>query len=285
MRTLLSVASATFTLLAFSAFASAQGADEGGHFDFEAYLEEAHSWGDVTVTAGPDFLELDWDGLEMGPSAARDARYFADGILDGEEDGQVDEDEADQFLFGLGAVLEHSVPKVLNRHELSGIVLIDQAEASDADVTRTEADGLVGPVDSDEGIVAGFTIVIEFPNIDDDKDIHTVRVDLGDYFIPSGHEDDADDFAGDFSLTFQGADGWSIDEDSIQPGCAADNYEDGAIVFTGDDIDCFTGHDGILLAFAITGQGDESHALPGFEAALLAGVLGGAWVLARRRSH
>lgn len=280
------VALATASVLSFSGLAAAQEEEEqssGRAWDFEAYLEESHSWGHITVSAGPNFLRLNWDDVELGPEASADIRELADGAFSNEKDGLVSEEEKEQFLEAISSLFENQFARVANHHSVSGIVLIDNAEASEAEVTRVAADGLEGPVDQDGGITAAFTIWINFPNIDESKDVHTVRIDLGPRFIREGHEDEAGEFAGDLTLTFSGSDGWSIDAASIQPECAGDNYEGGHIVLTSDDIDCFTGRSGVLLAYAITGEGEaKDHFLPGFELGLL-GLAAALGIVLRRR--
>lgn len=275
-------------LLALVAFAMPAAAEEEAASDeqrwnFEAYLQEAHSWGQITVSVGPDSVEFVWSGLTLGEQASADLRELADGALSGEKDGEVDETELDDFTFALSALFESQFGKVANHRAFSGFLLIDQAEAQDVKVTNVGAEHLAGSVDQTDPIVVEVALAIDFPNIDDYKDVHTVRFDLGSHFIEEGHEEEAQRLAGDLTLAIQGAEGWTIDAASVQPACAAESLEEGALVFSGEDVSCFTGRDGVLLTFAINGEGKrEASFLPGLELLGLAAALGVGLVLRRR---
>jgi hypothetical protein len=284
MRNLLVLGLAAVVLTGFALPATAQEAesDESPQWNFEAYLDEAHSWGDLAVKVGPDSVDLSWTGLTLGDQASSDLRQLADGALSGEKDGQVDETELDDFTFGLTALFESQFGKYANNHAFSGFVLIDQAEAQKVEVTHVAAENLAGDVEQAGSVIVGVAINIAFPNVDDHKDVHTVRFDLGPYFIQQSHDEEAESLAGDLTLAVQGADGWSIDAESIQPACAAESFSEGRMVFAGDDVDCFTGHDGVLLSFAINGQGTrDSNFLPGFELVALVAALGAALFVRR----
>jgi hypothetical protein len=285
MKKLLALGLAVVALVGFALPATAQeDGDDSPGWNFEAYLKEAHSWGALTAHVGPDSVALTWSGLTLGDEASSDLRHLADGALSGEKDGNVDAKELDDFTFGLTALFESQFGKYANQHAFSGFLLIDQAEAQKVEVEHVEAEGLEGSVDQAGPITVEVALDIAFPNVDDHKDVHTVRFDLGPYFLQESHNDDAESLAGDLTLTIAGADGWTIDAQSIQPTCAAESLEDGQLVFAGDDVDCFTGHDGVLLSFAINGHGTrDSSFLPGFEGLFAALALVGVLVLRRRQ--
>jgi len=284
MRNVLVLGLVAITLVGMALPATAQDetADDEPR-NFETYLSEAHSWGSLGIHVGPDFVAIDWSGITLGENASSDLRHLADGAISGDKDGQVDESELDDFTFGLSAIFQNTFGKFANNHAFSGFVLIDQAEAQGVEVTGVDADGLTGDVDQGGLVTVGIQLRIAFPNVDDYRDVHTVRFDLGSYFIQEGNEEEADRLAGDLTLTVDGADGWTIDGASVNPQCAADSFQDGRLVFEGDDVACFTGHDGVLLSFAINGDGQrEKNFLPGFEAAFVALALVGVVALRRR---
>lgn len=273
--------------MAFVAFMAAPAAAKEPA-SFESYLNEPHAMGTLAVSAGPDYIKLAWNGLTLGDQASHDIRELADGALSGEKDGRVDSKELNDALFALRALFESNFNKAANHHDLSGVVLIDRAEAQKVEVTKLTTKGLEGDVDQAAPVEVTLEILVSFPNVDDGKDVHTVRVDLGRYFLsPKEKDEDGDGHADaasparDLTLTVGGAPGWTLDSASVQPACAAEDIRDGRMVFHGDDVDCFTGHDGVLLSFAITGKGTGKNFLPGFGLAPL--VAGAALVLARRR--
>lgn len=285
MRKGVAVIAVAFAMAAFSAsLASGQGDDQPG-WDFEAYLAEAYGAGALTVSVGPDHVGVDWSDIEFGAQASRDVRDLADGALGGEPDGVVTAQEAEDFQIALRVLLEREFGKFANHRAFSGIVLIDQAEAQDVEITGLQASGLAGDVEGDETIKLSWQAVVAFPNVDKGNDLHVVRVDLGSYSIQQGHEDEVEDATKDLEVTITGAPGWAIDAASVEPTCAQDTFDGESLVFVGQDVDCFTGRSGVLLAFAITGNGeDDPNFLPGFEVAGLVAALGvGMSVLRRRR--
>ena len=285
MKTPVALGIALVAIVGWAAPATAEADSSGPNWDFERYMQEAHGLGDLKITVGPDSMVLDWAGIELGQEASEDLRIVADGALSGEKDGRVDRKEADDLTFALTALLENAFGKYANNHRFSGLVLIDDSEAQSAQVTHLEVQDLVGPVDQPAPLTASFTVGIPFPNVDEAKDVHAVRLDMGPYYIREGDDDQGARFAGDLTLTIAAADGWTLDQESVQPGCAADQYEDGTLVFAGDDVSCFTGHPGLLLSFAITGHGQSHRSfLPGFELPLLVAALALVGVLARRRN-
>jgi hypothetical protein len=269
-------------LLVLTPAMAAADEDEGKRpWSFQAYLDEAHSWGDITVAVGPDFMTITWDGIILGEQASRDLRGLIDGALSNEKDGEVDATELNDFTFALRMLGQSEFNKIVSHRAVSGVVLIDQAEAHSATVQKVSTQGLEGPVDQEQLATLGFVVDITFPNVDSHKDLHTVRIDLGNHFIRSDHDEEAARLAGDLSLTITGANGWTIDPASIQPACASEQYADNKMTFEGDDVGCFTGRSGLLLTFAITGKGKrDASFLPGFEAVI---VLAAAVLLARRR--
>lgn len=261
--------------------ASTPAAADSRSWNLDRYLSEPHSWGTITINTGPDVLTLDWSGLVLGDQASKDLRGVADGALSGKKDGTVDAKERDDVTFALKAFFESSFAKAANNHAFSGLVLIDQAEAQKVTVTSLTADGLTGPVDGDTPVAVTVGLKIDFPNIDDHKDVHTVKVDLGDAFVDGGHDDQAAKLVGDLTLRVGTVPDWTLDRASVQPACAADRFDNGVLVFHGDDVPCFTGTSGVLLTFAIDGHGRSSNVLPGVGLAAVVAAL--ALALVRRR--
>ena len=252
----------------------------------EQYLREAESWGDITFTVGPNSILVSWAGIEMGPNASRAIREAADGVLsEDEKDGQVSEEEADQFEFGLSGMFEGEFGKWVNQRDYSGIVLIDNAQADEVSVDNLDTQGLVGAVDQEGGITASLDVTVSFPNLEDGEDIHTVSFDMGKYYFKDVDDEHVASFLGDSTVIVGPAQDWSLDTESVQPDCAAENVDEGQMVFAGEDIGCFTGHSGVIISFAITGEGAEREKsfLPGFElVGLLSALLSGLVVIRRR---
>lgn len=251
----------------------------------EQYLKEAESWGDITFTVGPDSIIVSWAGIEMGPNASLKIRQVAAALDDEGDNDTVSEDEAEQFTLALATLFEGEFGKWVNQRDYSGIVIIDEAQADEVTVDNLVAEGLVGPVDQEGGITASLDVTVAFPNLDEDADQHTVSFDMGKYYFKDADEEQVAAFLGDSTVVVASADAWDVDPESIQPDCAAENLEGGQMVFAGDDIGCFTGRSGVILSFAITGQGTEREKsfLPGFELLGLLSALVVGLVTIRRR--
>lgn len=246
---------------------------ESGGWSFQAFMDEAHSLGTVTITVGPDSMRLDWDGLQLGEQASSAVRSLADGAMSDEADGTVTDAEASDFLVALQVLAEREFRKIANHHDFGGFVLIDQAEAGELNVDLFEADGLAGDVDEGGPITVTMGLAVEFPNLDKGKDIHTVTIDLGDTYLHESEDGSAATMVGDLTLVVQPVADWTMDLSSVAPDCAFESYQEGKLVFTGDDAQCFTERSGILLSFAITGEGvDDPNFLPGW--GLVAAVSG-----------
>jgi hypothetical protein len=280
-------------MVALSASAAAQeeseepaaSEDEEGapEWSFESIFDGSNSWGDLTFNFAADAVEVDWSGITLNADASRAARAVADGAMSGEKDGVVSDDEFDSFKSALQALLENEFGKWANNHAFSGFVLIDQAEAQEAEVSKLDATGMTGPVDAETPVTASFAIRVGFPNVDDYKDIHTVRVDFGDYYLTQPSEGDTERFAGDLTLTLTGMDDWTLDPASVHPECASAGYADGKLVYEGEDASCFTGKSGVVLVFAITGEGKQSsNFLPSLQLLGAISALGAAVALRRR---
>lgn len=251
---------------------------------FQEVQRDLKDFGDVTVTAGPRSLTVTWQGIEIGPGVSNWLREKVDG-LDGEEaDGNVSEGEAELAKDYVRMFLQREFSIYSGDSRYSGYLLIDYANPKGADVTQLDVTGLVGPVESEDGIGLGFQTAIGFATRS--AEVHTVKLDMGRYYFREVNESKAAEVVGDTTLTVKAGPGWAIVADDIQPECARDVYDEetGAMVFTAEAINCFTGHSGVLLAFSISGRDDEgSSSIPGFELTLLpVALLGAAWTLRRR---
>lgn len=275
------------TLIALTGTASAQedsGSDEGSkRWSFETYLAEAHSFGQANIDVGPSSISVDWQDITLGEEASQDLRSVVDGMFDSEsKDGVVSDDEYEDFANAFRLLIESQFGNFAAEDDYAGLVRIDQSSPESAEVTLFEAEGLTGAVDQSGQIVADVGLLINFEATDSDETLHTVKLDMGPYYFKEGKEDKARDVAGDFVLTVGPAADWNIDPESIQPDCVAQNYQDGELVFTGEDVSCFTGpSDGPLLAFAI--ETEPSHFLPGPGGALFALALASMAIVLRRR--
>lgn len=259
-------------------------AAEDGERSAERYLKDAHSWGEMLFTVGPNFIDLDWNGVSLGPNASTDLRGFADGTFSGEKDGVVDAEEVEDLQRALIGLFEIEFGKYANHHQYSGYVLIDEAEPQGVEVTALDVEGLEGPTNQTGPVTISLSLHVSFPNVDEGKDVHTVKIDLGKRYFPTDESGQARVLAGDLTVTVQAKPNWSIDPASVQPECAADAYLNGYLYFSGDDIDCFTGHSGLLLLFSITGQGEGGNSLPGFEFGLIFVAVGLVGAALRRRA-
>lgn len=268
-------------LLAAAPAATAQSSAPG----FEDVQRDLKDFGDVTVSAGPRSLTVTWEGIEIGPGVSNWVRGMADGADGTEKDGNVSEEEAEVAKQYVVTFLEREFRIYKSDSRLSGYLVIDYSNPEGAQVTSLEVTGLVGPVESEDGMGLSFQAVIGFATRS--ADVHTVKLNMGRYYFHAVNESKAAEVIGDSTLTIKGATGWSIVEDDIQPECAHDAYdaESGAMVFTAEDINCFTGRSGVLIAFSIAGTDDQgSSSIPGFELALLPlAFLGAAWALRRRQ--
>lgn len=258
--------------------------DAAGTGPFEAYLSEAHSWGELTFTVGPDRILVDWKGITLGPEASRALRELADGFFDEEDDGVVDRSERDDLVFAVSSMFRHAFAGLAEAPPEDVGLFIDDVPPGQLAVSYVTTDGLVGPVDRDDPIVVSAGLRIGFPDVDDGRSRHSVRLDMGPFYFERGFEDEARRVAGDLTLVVGAQKHWSFDADTIRPDCVAQAHRDGRIVLSGADVACFTGHDGVLLAFDVVGRPLPFHYLPGFDALVVAvGVVMGAALAARRR--
>jgi hypothetical protein len=255
--------------------------DGGGGPSMEGMMEEVQSLGDLTVTVASKEVTFDWSGIEVGPNMSAWIRKMVDDIGNG--DGFVNASEMEYGEAVLKLFVRQEINSIITDVGASGYFLIDTNNAQAADVTSLMTDGLVGEVNGTQPITLDFTASLGFATRS--KDVHTVRLDMGKYYFVPIDNESASAFAGDFTLTVVGGDGWAIDGDSVQPQCAADAWDEstGSLTFNAEDVECFTGHTGLLLAFSISGGNDGGFA-PGLGLPLLILGLIGAVAVARRRN-
>jgi hypothetical protein len=201
----------------------------------------------------------------------------------GDADGNITTEELDAGENLLRVLVQNEFEKYAHQQSASGLLMIDETGPKAAEVTSLVTDGVLGPVASDESITLHFDVRVGFPTFD--SDVHTVRLDMGPYYFRSVNESTAAAVAGDFTVTVVGIDGWTIDGSSIQPGCASENWDEASqsVVYGAQDVNCFTGRSGLIMAFSVTGQESSGSALPGFGMPLLVLGLVGAGVVLRRR--
>lgn len=247
---------------------------------FQSLQEGVNSLGAMEISVGSKAVSVSWQGIEIGANLSAWIREKVSD-LDGEGDpANVSEQEAEDARVLLTHYVQQEFDIYAHDDRFNDYLLIDQSSPSGAEVTSLVASGLEGPVAQEQGISLSFAAAVGFATRS--ADVHTVKLDMGRYYFRAVDEEKAADLVGDFSITVKGSDGWSIDPSSIQPECVADNFVDGAMVFTAEDVNCFTGRSGVLVGFSITG-GEDGAMLPGFEALGLLVALVGAGVLARRR--
>lgn len=275
------------TLLATTALAlllvpAASAQDDGGYEPtMESMISEVEDLGQLTVSVESKAITFDWSGLVFGPNMSSWARSTFDDTF-GDADGYVSVEEMENGEELLRTLVKSEMNSLTSDTRASGYFVIDTKNPQATEVTSLTTEGLVGPVDSNESIQLDFQAVVAFAT--DSKDVHSVKLDMGQYYFRSMNESAAEQFAGDFTLTILGAGGWSIDADSVQPTCAADAFDDGSIVLNASHVNCFTGpNDGLLLGFTISGGDDGGLPIPGFEAPLIALALVGGMLLLRRR--
>ncbi|MGH2669025.1 MAG: hypothetical protein ACRDH5_07920 [bacterium] len=278
----------TLTILAFGLFlvslsATAAAQDEPTESaapqpGFQDLQREVQSVGDIEVSVGSKSIVISWQGITLGANVSTWLRDKVDGLA--EEDGNVTQEEADSAELLLREFIQKEFRQYAHDERLNGYLLIDQSNPSGAVVNNLVAEGIEGPVVSAEGIRLSFVTTIAFETRS--ADVHTVKLDMGRYYFRAVDTAKAQDLVGDFTLTVQGASGWAIDPATVQPGCAAEKLADGKMVFTVDDVNCFTGRSGVLMSFSITGK-DDTSSVPGFGGAFLAlGLLVAAVALRRR---
>jgi hypothetical protein len=257
--------------------AAAQGENPG----FQDVQEDVKDLGNIELIVGSKALTVSWQGIEIGGNLSKWLREKVDGLDGNDPDGNVSEEEAEAAELLLRQYVQNEFDIYAHDDRFNDYLLIDQSSPTGAKVSQIAASGIEGPVDSDEGIVLSFATVIGFATRN--ADVHTVKLDMGRYYFRSVDESKAASMVGDFTITVKGAQGWTISD--VQPDCAADNLEEGALIFTSEDLDCFTERTGVLLGFTITGSdGDSAFTLPGFEGIGLVAALGAAGLLLRRRN-
>lgn len=267
-------------LLVAAPAAAAQSSNPG----FEEVQKDLKSFGDVSITVGPKSLTVTWQGIEIGAGVSGWLREKVDGLDGNDPDGNVSEEEADLAKDYITNFIQREFNVYSGDSRYNDHLLIDYANPKGAEITQLAVSGLVGPVESEDGIGLSFQAVVGFATRS--ADVHTVKLDMGRYYFRSVDEEKAASVVGDSTLTIKPATNWAISADTIQPECAHDAYdaESGAMVFTAEDINCFTERSGVLIAFSIAGHDDEgASSIPGFELALMpVALLGAAWALRRR---
>ncbi|HLE48312.1 MAG TPA: hypothetical protein VI818_08455 [Candidatus Thermoplasmatota archaeon] len=252
---------------------------------FEDLQKELTDVGSIEVSVSSTSIAVSWQGIEIGPNASAMVRDMVDGMDGNEKDGNVSEEEADLAETVIKTFVQNEFDFYTHRENYqSGLLVIDAVNPKTAKVDALAAGGLIGPVMQEEGITLSFVTSILFPT--KAADVHTVKLDMGRYYFHQVNESKASEMVDDFSLTVRGFDGWSIDAASIQPECGAEQYdeESGAMVFTAEHVNCFTGHSGVLLGFSITGGSDTAWDVPAPGAPIAIAILGLAGFLLRRRN-
>lgn len=270
------------TALALLILPAASAQDSGSYEpSLESMISEVEDLGQLRVSVDSKAIVFDWTGLVFGPNMSSWARTMFDDKL-GDQDGYVSVEEMENGEELLRALVKSEMNSLTTDTSASGYFVIDTKNPQSTEVTSLTTQGLVGPVDGNETISLNFTAVVGFAT--DAKDVHAVKLDMGQYYFREMNATAAEEFAGDFSLTIVGANGWGLDADSIQPTCAADAFADGQIVLDASHVNCFTGpNDGLLLGFTISGGDDGGLPIPGFEAPLIVlGLVGGMFLLRRR---
>jgi hypothetical protein len=283
MRKTLAIGAVCALLFMLGATAVAQEDPKGSSSSpsFEDLQKDVKSVGTIEVGVSSTAMVISWQGIQLGKNVSTWLREKVDGLDGNGRDGNISQDEADSAQVMISEFVKREFDVYAHQEGMTGHLLIDQANPKGAEVNSLVADGIVGPVSSDKDISLSFVTTIGFPTRA--ADVHTVKLDMGKYYFNSVNESSAKQLVGDFSLTIKGTDGWKIDGASVQPGCAADKFKDGSLVFKADDVNCFTGRSGVLLAFSVAGGADHS-AIPGFGAGLwILGLLAG--VVAIRRGQ
>lgn len=251
---------------------------------FNDLQKELKDVGSIEVSVSSKAIVVSWQGIEIGPNASAMVRDMVDGMDGNEKDGNVSEGEADLAQTVIKTFVQNEFDYYTHHENYdAGLLLVDAVNPKTAKVDGLAAGGLMGPVVQEDGITLSFVTSILFPT--KAADVHTVKLDMDRYYFHEVNESKASEMVGDFSLTVRGYDGWSIDPASIQPDCAAEQYSDetGAMVFTAEHVNCFTGHSGVLLAFSITGGQDNTWDVPAPGAPIGIAVLALAGLLLRRR--
>lgn len=264
----------------FSLMLAGTAAAEGENPDFQTVQEDVDDLGNIELIVGSKSLTVSWQGIQIGGNVSSWLREKVDGLDGTDVDGEVNADEADAAELLLRQYVQNEFDIYAHDDRFNDYLLIDQSSPAGAEVSNLVASGIEGPVVSEEGITLSFAAVIAFPTRS--ADVHSVKLDMGRYYFRSVDETQAAGAVGDLAITVKGAQGWTISD--VQPECAADNLQDGALVFTTEDLDCFTERTGVLLGFTITGQDEDSaFNLPGFEGIGLVAALAAAGLVLRRR--
>jgi PGF-CTERM protein len=281
MRKTLSILALGALFISLAATATAQDEPEPTNPSFQDLQSQVESVGDIEVSVGSKAIVISWQGIVVGANLSSWLREKVDGLDGNEPDGTISEEEADNAKLLLENYISNEFRAYAHDDRLSGYLVIDHTNPEGAEVNSLVADGIVGPVASDEGITLSFVTTVGFPT--HSADVHTVKLDMGRYYFRAVDSSQAPAIADDFTLTIRGGNGWSIVDDSVQPACAAEKLADGAMVFTVDDVNCFTERSGVLMSFSIAG-GDDGSSIPGFGGGLgVVGLLGAGLVFRRRQ--
>jgi PGF-CTERM protein len=281
MRKTLSILALGALLVSLASTATAQDDPEPSNPSFQDMQSQVQSVGDIEVSVGSKAIVISWQGITLGANLSSWLREKVDGLDGNEPDGTINAEEADNAKLLLENYIAQEFRSYAHDERLSGYLVIDHTNPEGATVDSLAADGITGPVVSDQGISLSFVTTIGFPT--QSADVHTVKLDMGRYYFQAVDPEQAPAIADDFTLTVRGGNGWSIVPDSVQPSCASEKLADGAMVFTVDDVNCFTGRSGVLMSFSVSG-GDDGSSIPGFGGALWVVGLLGAGLLFRRRN-
>jgi hypothetical protein len=275
------LAATALAILLVPAAAAQDGGEESYSPSIETMMAEVEDLGSIDVSVSSKQIAFEWTGIQIGANVSSWLRGMVDEL--GDQNGTVEVAEMEQGESLLKPFLAAEMNALVTDTRSSGYFLIDTNNAQSVEVTSLVTEGMVGAVNSTTPIRLDFTAAFTFAT--QSKDVHTVKLDMGQYYFSDVNGTQAEAAAGDFALTIQGGDGWSIDADSIEPECAREAYDasSGAIVLGAQDIECFTGHSGLLIGFSISGGDDGIFGIPGFELPLLIlGLIGGMVAIRRR---
>lgn len=238
-------------LVALLAPASSVLADTGSHTtdDWQQLFDGAPGHMDIIV--GPDAVRFKVEEITIDGEQAAQLRQFIDSTpAVGDGNHQVSEGESDTFQAFVTAAVNAQLPQSfdLDMVKMDGRTPYRE-EGPEVHIETLKIHGAEGDITDTAPITADLWVLLNFETVDQTKSTHHLRLEnlWGDL---TGY--DLED-APDMEIRVQGYKSWEIQQDSIRPDQVQERYEDGVLVFTGEDASEFK-EEGQGLEFEIEGD-------------------------------
>ncbi len=251
MRRTLLLGMAIVALLAPAGTVAGSGNTQAGNEDWDQVLQGVPGHMDIIV--GPDAIRFILEDISIEGEYAAELRHTIDTEL-GDRDGEVSENEVGTTQSVVTAIVNNQLPNSFDMDlvRLSGRTPYAE-EGSAVNLENLQINGAEGSTTSTDKISADLSVLLLFETVNQNLDLHTLRFEnvWGDV---TGFDLEQ---APDMEVRVQGYGSWSIVEDSIEPSDMQSRYDDGKLVFTGEDISHME-EEGNHVTFDISGTpGDQ----------------------------